>query len=43
MKFTQLKQDISSGAKSVYLLQGNDAYFLSQAEDMIKKAFLHLP
>ncbi|MCD8041069.1 MAG: DNA polymerase III subunit delta [Clostridia bacterium] len=43
MKFTQLKQDIASGAKSVYLLQGEDAYFLSHAEGMIKSAFLQMP
>ncbi|MCD8371904.1 MAG: DNA polymerase III subunit delta [Clostridia bacterium] len=43
MKYTQLKQDISKGAKNVYLLQGDDAYFLSRAEEMIKNAFLQLP
>ncbi|MCD7729279.1 MAG: DNA polymerase III subunit delta [Clostridia bacterium] len=43
MKFTQLKQDIASGAKSIYLLQGEDAYFLSHGEEMIKKAFLEIP
>ncbi|MDE7380239.1 MAG: DNA polymerase III subunit delta [Clostridia bacterium] len=43
MKFIQLKDDIKQGAKSVYLLEGNDAYFRTKAEEQIKQAFLQMP
>lgn len=43
MKFTELKNSISGGAKSVYLLQGDDAYFRKSGEELIKSAFLEYP
>ena len=43
MKFTELKNDISDGAKSIYLLEGDDAYFRIKGEEMIKSAFLQMP
>lgn len=43
MKFTQLKDDIKDGAKSVYLIEGDDAYFRAKAEEQIKSAFLEMP
>lgn len=43
MKFTELKNDISLGAKSVYLLEGDDAYFRMKGEEMIKSAFMQMP
>ncbi len=43
MKFTQLKDDIKEGAKPVYLIEGDDAYFRSKAEEQIKSAFLEMP
>lgn len=43
MNFTQLKDDIKNGAGQVYLLEGNDAYFRTSAEEQIKSAFLTMP
>lgn len=43
MEYTQLKEDIKQGARGVYLLEGNDAYFRMHAEEQIKSAFLQLP
>ena len=43
MKYTELKKYIQDGGCGAFLLQGDDAYFLSHAEDMIKSAFLNLP
>lgn len=43
MKFTQLKDDIKEGAKPIYLIEGDDAYFRAKAEEQIKSAFLHMP
>lgn len=43
MKFTQLKDDIKEGAKSIYLIEGDDAYFRQKAEEQIKSAFLQMP
>lgn len=43
MKFTELKNDIAPGAKSIYLLEGDDAYFRMKGEEMIKCAFLQMP
>lgn len=43
MKFTELKNDIQKGARSIYLLEGNDAYFRIKGEDMIKSAFMQMP
>ena len=43
MKFTELKDSINEGAQSVYLLEGEDAYFRLKGEEMIKSAFLQLP
>lgn len=40
MKYTELKNDILGGAKNIYLLEGDDAYFLLKGEKMIKDAFL---
>lgn len=43
MKFTELKDSIKQGAKPVYLLEGEDAYFRLKGEEMIKEAFLSYP
>ncbi len=43
MKYTELKQSISEGAKAVYLLEGDDAYFRMKGEEQIKAAFLEMP
>lgn len=43
MKFTELKNDIQEGARSIYLLEGDDAYFRIKGEEMIKTAFLQMP
>ncbi len=43
MKFTELKNYLSGCGGGAFLLAGDDAYFLSRAEEMIKKAFLSLP
>lgn len=43
MKFTQLKDDIAQGAQKIYLLEGDDAYFRTKAEEQIKSAFLEMP
>ena len=43
MKYTQLKDDIAQGARAVYLLEGDDAYFRAKAEEQIKNAFLEMP
>lgn len=43
MKFTELKNDIAQGARSIYLLEGGDAYFREKAEEQIKAAFLQTP
>lgn len=43
MKFTELKNDIAAGARSIYLLEGDDAYFRMKGEELIKSAFLQMP
>ena len=43
MKFTELKNDITAGAKSIYLLEGDDAYFRMKGEEMLKNAFVQMP
>lgn len=43
MKFTDLKDDIAQGARQIYLLEGDDAYFRAKAEEQIKSAFLETP
>lgn len=43
MKFTELKNDIKEGARSIYLLQGDDAYFRMKAEEMLLNAFVQMP
>lgn len=44
MKFTDLKNDIQEeGAKSIYLLEGDDAYFRLKGEEMIKARFVQMP
>ncbi len=43
MKYTELKQSIAEGAKSIYLLEGDDAYFRMKGEEQIKSAFLQMP
>ena len=40
MKFTQLKEDLKAGARPIYLIEGDDAYFRIKAEEQIKAAFL---
>ncbi|MDE7168345.1 MAG: DNA polymerase III subunit delta [Clostridia bacterium] len=43
MEYTELKQSITEGAKSIYLLEGDDAYFRMKGEEQIKSAFLEMP
>lgn len=43
MKYTELKNSISEGAQSIYLLEGDDAYFRMKGEEQIKDAFLQMP
>ncbi|MDE7082229.1 MAG: DNA polymerase III subunit delta [Clostridia bacterium] len=43
MKYTELKSSIAEGAKQVYLLEGDDAYFRMKGEEQIKDAFLEMP
>ncbi|MGN0813820.1 MAG: DNA polymerase III subunit delta [Candidatus Coproplasma sp.] len=43
MKFTELKNDLESAARTVYLLEGDDAYFRTRAEEQIKAKFLTMP
>lgn len=43
MKYTELKNDIKEGARSIYLLEGDDAYFREKGEESIKAAFLEMP
>lgn len=43
MKFTELKKFIEGGGSGAYLLCGDDAYFLSHAEEMLKKAYVQMP
>ncbi len=43
MEFTELKDDLKKGARSVYLLEGDDAYFRSKGEELIKGEFLTMP
>ena len=44
MKFTDLKNSLKKKKKkSIYLLEGDDAYFRNKAEAMIKKRFVQMP
>jgi DNA polymerase-3 subunit delta len=43
MKFTELKKSIQEDPKGIYLLEGDDAYFLTQGEKMLKDAFVTMP
>ncbi|MGN0806848.1 MAG: DNA polymerase III subunit delta [Candidatus Coproplasma sp.] len=43
MKFTELKDDIKNGRREIYLFEGDDAYFRTSAENMVKNAFLEMP
>ncbi|MDE7301051.1 MAG: DNA polymerase III subunit delta [Clostridia bacterium] len=43
MKFIQLNGDLKSGLKSIYLIDGEDAYFRTKAEEAIKSACLEMP
>ena len=43
MKYTELKNYIQEGGCGAFLLQGDDAYFLTHAEEMIKGAYLTMP
>ncbi len=44
MKYTDLKNSIEKdGLAPVYLLEGEDGYFLEKGEDMIKNACLQMP
>ncbi len=43
MKFTELKNFIAEGGGGVFLLQGDDEYFLSSGERMLKDAYLQNP
>lgn len=43
MKFTELKQDVRGGARNIYLLEGEDAYFRLKGAETIEKEFLEFP
>ena len=43
MKFTELKNSIQGGAASIYLFEGDDAYFRMKGEESVKSAFLEMP
>ncbi len=43
MKYTQLKQDITQGARPIYLLEGEESYFRTQGELQIRNAFVTMP
>lgn len=43
MKFTELKDSIKEGAKPIYLLEGDDAYFRLKGEEMLRDAFVEMP
>lgn len=43
MKFTELKDDLKNGRRGIYLFEGDDAYFRSSAEKLVKSAFLQMP
>ncbi len=43
MKYTELKKSIAVGAEKIYLLEGDDAYFRTNGEQLIKNAFLQFP
>ena len=43
MKYTELKNSIAEGAKNIYLLEGDDAYFRMKGEEQILSAFLQMP
>jgi len=42
MKFIELKKDLQSSRHSIYLIEGDDAYFRSSAEKQIRSAFLQM-
>lgn len=43
MKFTELKEDLKNARRAIYLFEGDDAYFRTSAEAMVKNAFLEMP
>lgn len=43
MKYTELKPSLKEGAQSIYLLEGDDAYFRAKGEEQIKSAYLTMP
>lgn len=43
MKFTQLKNELNNGVAPIYLLEGDDAYFRTKAEEQIKACCLTMP
>ena len=43
MKFTELKDDLKQGRRAIYLFEGDDAYFRTSAENMVKNAFVEMP
>lgn len=43
MKYTELKKDLADGVRGIYLFEGNDAYFRTKGEEMIKNACLQNP
>ncbi len=43
MKYTELKNDIATCDRRIYLLEGEDAYFAMHGEEQIKNAFLSMP
>lgn len=43
MKFTELNNDIKQGARQIYLLEGDDAYFRMKGEEQIKNSYLTMP
>ena len=44
MLFSELKKSLDSGERySVYLLEGEDAYFRARAEELLKTALINEP
>lgn len=43
MKYTELKNDIAAGARSIYLLEGDDAYFRMKGAEAVISAFIEMP
>ena len=43
MKFSELKKSLLTGAKPIYLIEGEDAFLRNKSLELIKNAFLTFP